>query len=227
MRLGILFSGGKDSVYSCYLAKKYNHDVCCLISLISKNKNSYMFHTPNISYTKTQADLMGIPLILKKTKGNKEKELDDLFEILKKAKKNYNLDGIVTGAVYSVYQASRIQKICSELNLEVFNPLWQMNEEDLLKELFDNDFEIIISGIFAYPLTKEYLGLKLDKDLIDKLKLFKEKYKISLIGEGGEFETFVLDCPLFKKRLILKSFDCSCETENSCYMNAFLESVKK
>jgi diphthamide synthase (EF-2-diphthine--ammonia ligase) len=28
-----------------------------------------------------------------------------------------------------------------------------------------------------------------------------KKYKIHPVGEGGEFETFVLDCPLFERPL--------------------------
>ena len=42
MKLGVLFSGGKDSSLALYKAGK----VEVLITLDSKNKDSYMFHTP-------------------------------------------------------------------------------------------------------------------------------------------------------------------------------------
>ncbi|PIO08781.1 TIGR00289 family protein, partial [Candidatus Pacearchaeota archaeon CG10_big_fil_rev_8_21_14_0_10_34_12] len=132
MKLGILFSGGKDSSYAAYLAKKHRHELTCLISVFSENKNSYMFHTPSISRVKEQAQAMNIPLITKKTKGVKEKELQDLENAIKKAKEKYKIKGIVTGAVESIYQSSRIQRICNKLNIEVFNPLWQKDQIELL-----------------------------------------------------------------------------------------------
>ena len=127
-KCAILFSGGKDSCYAAYLAKRKGYELTCLISIFSKNKESYMFHTPSIKNTKQQAEVMNLPLIIQKTKGEKEKELTDLEKVIKKAKAEYGLDTIVTGALYSVYQTSRIQKICDKLNLECFNPLWHRDE---------------------------------------------------------------------------------------------------
>src|SRR3989338_3624305 len=158
MKLGVLFSGGKDSTYSAYLEKQKGNELVCLISVFSENKESYMFHTPCIEQTKKQAKVMEIPLIIQKTKGKKEKELDDLEKAIQKAKTKYKIQGIVTGALYSVYQSSRIQKICNKLKLKCINPLWQKNEIEYLKELIKNKFKIIITGVFAYPLNESWLG---------------------------------------------------------------------
>ena len=201
MKLGVLFSGGKDSTFATLLAKKEGYEISCLISVASDNKESYMFHTPSIEKTKKQAEVMNIPIILEKTKGKKEDELKDLKSAIKKAVQKYKIEGIVTGAVESVYQASRIQKICNELNIECFNPLWQKNQFELLEDLIKNKFEVIIVGVFAYPLDEKWLGRKIDKKFIEEMKKLNEKYKINPAGEGGEFETFVLDCPLFKRKL--------------------------
>jgi len=201
MKLAVLFSGGKDSTYAAYLAKKTGYEIACLITVLSKNKDSYMFHTPSIDKTKQQAKVMGIPLIVEKTKGKKESELKDLERAIRTAKKKYKIQGVLTGAIESVYQASRIQKICYKLELECFNPLWQKDQTELLKDLIKNKFKVIITAVSAYPLTKDWLGRKIDKSFIEDAKKLKEKYKIHIAGEGGEFETFVLDCPLFKRKL--------------------------
>lgn len=200
-KYAVLFSGGKDSVYSAYLAKKKGYELACLISIFSENKESYMFHTPSISKVKEQAKVMEIPLIIQKTKGKKEIELIDLEKSIKKAKQDFKIQGIITGAIASKYQASRIQKICDKLNLQCFNPLWQKDEFEYLSELIKNKFRIIITGVFAYPLNESWLGRKIDKRFIEDVKELYKKYKIHPAGEGGEFETFVLDCPLFKKSL--------------------------
>lgn len=204
MRAAILFSGGKDSSYSAYLSKKAGYELICLITIYSQNPDSYMFHTPSIDKTKKQAEVMNIPLITDKTKGEKEIELKDLERAITKAKDKYKIDTLVTGALHSDYQAKRIQKICEKLKIKCFNPLWHKDEIEYLNELVDNKFKIIITGVAAYPLNESWLGREINKEFINEITELKEKYKIHPAGEGGEFETFVLDCPLFEKGLKVK-----------------------
>lgn len=215
MKLASLFSGGKDSIYSAYLAKKQGHEIVCLITILSKNKESYMFHTPSIEKTKYQASSMNLPLMISKTKGEKEEELKDLIKAIKKVIKKYKIEGITTGAIQSVYQASRIQKICDELNIKCVNPLWHTNEVNYLNDLIKNKFKVILTGVFAYPLNQSWLGREINKEFIQEVTKLNEKYKISMIGEGGEYETFVLDCPLFSKPLNISGYKDFKEGENS------------
>ena len=206
----MLFSGGKDSCYALYKAQKTD-EVACLISVISKNKESYMFHTPNISLTKLQAEAIGIPLIQKSTEGRKEDELKDLKSAIRDAIGTHKIEGIVTGAIESVYQAKRVQKICNELNIWCFNPLWMKDQKELLHELVENGFHIIITGIFAYPLDEKWLGRKIDEKVIDELAVLEEKYQMNPAGEGGEIETTVIDAPFFKKRVEIIESDIKAE----------------
>jgi len=200
-KLGVLFSGGKDSMYAAYLADKEGYEISCLITIISQNPDSYMFHTPSVGRVKEQAEVMNIPLITCKTEGEKEKELEDLERVIRQAIDDFEIEGIVSGAVESVYQASRIQKICNKLGIECFNPLWQKGQFELLDDLIDRGFEVIVTGVFAEGLGKEWLGRKIDKKFIEEIKELNEKYGLSVSGEGGEFESFVLNCPLFGKKL--------------------------
>jgi predicted ATP pyrophosphatase (TIGR00289 family) len=208
MRVGVLFSGGKDSSLALYKAKKF-HDVVCLISLISKNPESYMFHIPNIELTKLQAEAIGLPLIQMITKGEKEKELKDLKKALNLAKKKFKIEGAVTGAIRSIYQSSRIQRICKEIDLQCLNPLWSKDQIKLLNELVGKNFKVIISGVFAFPLDKSFLGKIIDKEMVEKLKQFMERYKLNPAGEGGEIETTVIDAPFFNKRIEILDYEIS------------------
>jgi ABC transporter with metal-binding/Fe-S-binding domain ATP-binding protein len=201
MRLAVLFSGGKDSTYAAWLAKKEGYELSCLVSIESENKHSFMFHTPSISKVEKQAEAMGIPLIKVKTKGEKEKELGDLEEAIKKAVAEYGVEGVVTGAVESVYQASRVQKICNKLGIECFNPLWQKDPEEYWKEMLNLNFKIVIAGVAADGLGENLLGREINAKELNQLKKLSNIHKFHLGFEGGEAETFVLDCPLFKKSL--------------------------
>ncbi|MGV8150308.1 MAG: diphthine--ammonia ligase [Candidatus Woesearchaeota archaeon] len=204
MKLAVLFSGGKDSCLAMHYAMKY-HKIACLISIISESEESYMFHVPNIELTKLQAKMMNIPIIIQKTVGEKEKELKDLEKAIKLAITKYHVEGVVTGAVESAYQASRVQKICSKLKIECFNPLWQKDQMGILQELIEKKFEILIVGTFAEGLN-DILGRTIDERFISDMKRLSDKYKINPAGEGGEYESFALNAPFFKKRIeILKS----------------------
>jgi diphthine-ammonia ligase len=200
MKLGVLFSGGKDSTLALQKAEE-KADVVCLITLISENKESFMFHTPNINVTALQAEALGLPLIRKMTEGKPEEELKDLDAAIMQAINDFKIEGVVTGAVESVYQATRIQQICNKLDVWCVNPLWKKNQKDLLEETVSAGFNTVISGVFAYSLDKAWLGKKIDQALIEKLVALSEKYGLSPSGEGGEIETTVLDAPLFKKKI--------------------------
>ncbi len=201
MNLGALFSGGKDSTFAIYLAKECGYHVSCLISIFSKNPYSYMFHTPSISKVERQANALNIPLLIHETEGEEGKELVDLEAAIKRAKEQYQIEGIITGAIESIYQARRIQSICNKLDIECFNPLWQKDQFELLEDLIQNKFEVMITAAAAYPLDASWLGRKIDREFIREIRLLHEKYSINPAGEGGEFETFVLDCPLFTQGL--------------------------
>jgi len=199
-KLGILFSGGKDSTLALHKVAEKN-EVACLITLISSNKESYMFHTPNIDITSLQAKALELPLLRRKTKGEREKELLDLEAAVAMAIDEFKIEGLVTGAIESVYQSTRIQRICDRLRIQCINPLWRKDQKALLEELVVNGYRVIISGIFAYPLDSSWLGKEIGTELISHLVQLREKYGVSPSGEGGEIETTVLDAPLFRKAI--------------------------
>ena len=201
MKLGVLFSGGKDSCMAAYLAKKQGHEIVCLITIYSKNPDSYMFHTSSIKKTKHQAKVMNLPLIIIKTEGEKEKELLDLEIAIRKAKKEYKIEGVINGALASNYQKSRIEDICKKLKLSSLAPLWQKDGFEYLDDIIRNKFRVIITAVSAYPLSASWLGREIDERFIEDIRNLYEKYKVHPAGEGGEFETFVLYCPLFERPL--------------------------
>jgi diphthine-ammonia ligase len=198
--LGVLFSGGKDSVFACRRAMETD-SVICMITIVSENPDSYMFHTPNVRWAHLIAEAIGVPQLAWPTRGEEEAELSDLRDAIAAAKERYGIEGVVTGAIESVYQAARVQRICRELDLWCYNPLWQIDQLEYLRLLVSEGFEVIVTGVFAYPLDESWVGARIDDRLIRELEFLQNRYGINPSGEGGELETFVLDGPIFRKRI--------------------------
>jgi len=218
LRLGVLFSGGKDSTYSAYIMQRQNYELACLITMRSANKESFMFQSAGVEMAELQAEAMGLPLVVGKTKGEKEKELMDLEKTIKTAKERYKLEGIVSGALFSTYQRDRIEKICDKLGLKIFAPLWHKPQEEEMRELLANGFTFVLSAVAAEGLDKSWLNRVIMLDDVKVLQKLHEKNKIGIAGEGGEFESIVLDCPLFKRRIIIEEMEMREEGKNSAHI---------
>jgi len=204
LRLASLLSTGKDSIYATQVMMRQNYEISCFCTIQSENKDSYMFHTPTIDVAKYQAQSCGIPLLIGLTKGEKEDELEDLKSLLLCAKEKYKIDGVVTGALFSTYQRDRVQKICQELGLVCKNPLWHKNQEEYMYELIKNGYIFIFSKVMSEGLDDSFVGKIIDVNDILRLKQINDSVGINMAGEGGEFETLVLDCPIFNKALDIK-----------------------
>jgi len=209
VKLGVLCSSGKDSHSAAYIMQKQNYELTCLITMKSLNPESYMFQSAGVEMVELQAEAMGLPLVMFETKGEKEKELEDLEKAILLAKKEHKIEGIVSGALFSTYQRDRIEKICDKLGLKIFSPLWHKPQLQHMKDVVK--FEVVLSAVAADGLDESWLGRKIDEDMIEELE---KKNFLNIAGEGGEFESLVLDCPLFKKKIELvsvrKEMDTSC-----------------
>lgn len=204
MKLAALFSGGKDSTYALYKMLQQGHEIKYLLTVFPESQESWMFHYPCIELTKLQAEALGIKQIIKKTKGEKGKELEDLKKALKEAK---SIEGIVSGAVASEYQKNRIDGICKELGLKSIAPLWKEDPEKLFKEEIESGFEIVITAVSTAGLDENWLSRKIDLNTIEELKNLSKKFGFNLGFEGGEAETLVLNAPIFKKKIEIDNID--------------------
>ena len=217
MKVAVLFSGGKDSTMAYYKAIEDGHEVKYLVSLISDNPSSYLFHVANIHIAELSAQALGVEFIKKVTKGIKEEELEDLTNILKELKDN-GVEAIYSGALHSVYQKSRIDKICDELGLKSCAPLWHSDPEDYMREIIELGFEVIITSVSAEGLDESWLGKKIDYSVLDDIIKLNKKYGMHMAFEGGEAETLVLDGPPFSKKIKIIDSEVIWDRDNGFYL---------
>ncbi len=214
LKLGVLFSSGKDSTAAAHIMQQQNYELTCLITLKSTNPDSYMFQTAGTELVELQAQAMNLPIIVQSTSGEKEIELLDLEKAIKTAQEKYKLDGIVSGALFSTYQRDRIEKICDQLGLKIFSPLWHKSQEEHLRSLIAQGFQIILTAIAAEGLDRTWLNRPLTPKDVDKLHSLHQKLGLNVSGEGGEFESLVLDCPLFNQQIIIEKVEIISENKN-------------
>lgn len=204
MKLASLFSGGKDSTYAMYKAKQDGHSIECLISAFPKSDESHLLHYPNISATSLQAKSMKIPQIVTRINSTDPQiELEELQNMLKKAKKDFGIEGIIHGGLFSDYQRIRFETLGNNLNLKVVSPLWNIDQKNYLKELLDSKFKFIMTSVTSAGLDETWLGREITMPDVEKLERLSSKHGFNLTFEGGEAETFVLDCPLFSSPIVI------------------------
>ena len=205
MKLAALFSGGKDSAYAIHLAKKSGYSVDVLLTIFPYSDESHLLHYPNIRFTSLQSESMKIPQLTEQlTSTDAKNESEALDKLIISAKENYSIDGIVHGGILSEYQKDNFSTICEKNNLKIVSPLWNMEPESYMKELLSENFEYIISTVSSDGLNDSWLGRIIREDDLIELKKLQQKFDFNLNFEGGEAETFVTNCPLFEKSIIIQ-----------------------
>ena len=198
MKLAALFSGGKDGTYSIFLAKKQGHEIKCLLSVFPKSDESHLLHHPNLQWTHLQSQSMQIPqLTIKSEFDETDNEINSLEKILIQAIDEYQIEGLVHGGIQSQFQKEKFENLCNKLNLKSITPLWNRNSLEYMNELISSNFVFIITSVSSGGLDDSWLGKIITKNDIDTLYALSQKFGFNLNFEGGEAETFVVDCSLF------------------------------
>lgn len=199
MRLAALYSGGKDSTLAMYTAMQMGHDIPYIVTIRPADKASWVFHTPNLSTVPLMAEAMGVEQIVADSDGT---EAGDL-EALRLALADLDVDGVVTGALWSDYQWDRMNLVCGDLGLCVLSPLWRKSQDEAYDLMCSSGVDAIIVGVFAEGLDERWLGRHLDMDAKRELLALRDRYGISIMGEGGEYESMTLDSPMHSKKLVI------------------------
>ena len=201
MRLAALFSGGKDSAFAAYLATQMGHEIRFLVNIMPQVESSWIFHTPNLDAVPYMAEAMDIPLIRVDSDGTEQGDMDALRDALD----GLDIDGVAVGALWSDYQWDRMNLILGDLDLVMVAPLWRKDQDMAYDEMVNAGIDAVIVGVFAEGLDEGWLGRHLDPDTKNDLLALRDRYGVSIMGEGGEYESMVLDSPMFRKRLNIVS----------------------
>ena len=197
MRLASLYSGGKDSTFSLYLMEQSGHDIPYLVNIVPEDTASWIFHTPNLSVVPLMAESMGKELVTAKSSGTEEGDMEGLRNALD----GLDVKGVVSGAIWSDYQWDRMNIVCGDLGLKLMAPLWRKDQDMLMDQFIDSGIRSMIVGCYAEGLGEEWLGRIIDRQAVEELKAIRTRTGISIMGEGGEYESLTIDSPMHSRPL--------------------------
>lgn len=207
MKLFSLFTGGKDSTLAIKKMLDAKYDIDAVITFFSNNPYSYMFHTINVEWTYLHAVSMNMEHYAFKTEGIKEKELLDLKKAFMMMKE-LGYKGVVVGAIASRYQKNRVDETAKKAGLKVYTPLWGYNQEKLMYKYLNEKIEFMIISVSSLGLDESHLGWIIkEREDVDKLVYLSRKYHFNPTGEGGEYETFVINTPFFRYKIEIQEFE--------------------
>jgi ABC transporter with metal-binding/Fe-S-binding domain ATP-binding protein len=212
-----LFSGGKDSSWALHRARAAGLNVTRLLTVHpGDDSESYMYHVPETRLAGLAAESVGLPLVevdvddatLTGTDAaaRGDAELEPLEAALRDLQREVDLAGVTAGAVESAFQTSRLRDMCERLGIDLYAPLWGEEPRALARAMLDAGFEILIVQVAADGLDESWLGRRLDADALADLERLNDERGVHVLGEGGEFETLVVDGPHMDRRLDL-SYD--------------------
>lgn len=216
MKFVALISGGKDSFFNIHHCLSRGHELVALANLYPINKedeiDSHMFQTVGHDIIDNYGECLGKPLIRRGIVGKssnlnleyeitQDDEIEDLYELLKEIKQQYpEIEAVSCGAILSQYQRTRVENVCDRLGLTSLAYLWQRNQMELMQEMCQNKLDARMIKVAAIGLNENHLGKSITEMLPVMMRL-NQLYDVHICGEGGEFETIVLDSPIFVKKL--------------------------
>lgn len=194
-----MYSGGKDSTFAMYVAEQMGHDIPYLVTVRPEDSASWIFHTPNLSVVPAMAEAMGRELVTIASDGTEGGDLKAMSEVLS----GLDIDGIVVGALWSDYQWDRMNMVCGDLGLIVLAPLWRKDQDMIYDEMVSAGISAVVAGVFAEGLDGDWLGRPLDMDAKTELCRLRDRYGISIMGEGGEYESMTVDSPMHLRSIAI------------------------
>lgn len=228
MKFVALVSGGKDSFFNVLHCLKQGHQLVATANLYPADESqqeldSYMFQTVGHDVVSYYEKCTGLPIFRHPIKRGGSKnlemnytrtlndEIEDLYSLLLEVKTAVpDIEAVSVGAILSSYQRTRVEDVCMRLNLIVLSYLWQRDQLELMTEMcsmsknLDNEAEECgkldarIIKVAAVGLDQSHLNKSLPQ-IFPTMKKLNQLYDVHICGEGGEFETMVLDAPFFIK----------------------------
>ena len=209
MKVAVMYSGGKDSSNAIDYCKDKNWEITHLISIKPNRTDCYLYHFATVELTQEMAKILGVKHIYANCNvADPVQEAKIVENIVCDILKDVKIDAVVLGGVgLQETQLKSLQKVLLPHKVEVFATHAGHDQEEVLLDMLNKGYKMIISAVASDGLQK-WLGKEITLDNFKALKSDAVKYGFDLLGEGGYYDTFVYDAPIFNKKLVIDDFSC-------------------
>ena len=199
MKVAVMYSGGKDSTMALSYALDQGWDVQSLISVKPKSTESFLYQYATVEWTRLSSEALDIPVIhLKSEKIGPKEEADELEQVFK----NLKVDAILAGGVgLQKTQIREWRRVAEKYGMKLIVPYENLTSEELFEKTINSGFDIMLTDVASDGLGPEWIGKKLNKENAEEFKILSKKFGFDILGEGGYYNTFVLDGPIFNKKI--------------------------
>ena len=200
MKVVASWSGGKDSCFACFKALEQGYKVSHLVNFISREFRRVSFHGTRAHLISRQAQAIGIPLA-QSTVPPDMSLYERIFKQAVSSLKRSGVEGMVFGDIYLQEHRDWIERVCGELGITPILPLWNMTPEHVLSDFVEAGFKAVVVSAKANIFDREWLGRLTDRKFLVDIKNLQLVKELDVCGEHGEYHTFVVDGPLFARRV--------------------------
>ncbi len=199
MKVAVMYSGGKDSTMALKYALEQGWEIDSLVSVKPKNTESFLYQYATVEWTVLSAEALGIPVIqINSQKIGPKEEADELEQIFKKLK----VDAILVGGVgLQKTQIREWRRVAGKFGIKLIVPYENLTSEELFDKTINSGFDIMLTDVATDGLGPEWLGKRLNKENVEEFKRLSKKFGFDILGEGGYYNSLVLDGPIFNKRI--------------------------
>jgi len=191
------WSGGKDSCLALYLAIQKGAIPKALLTVLREDGKRSRSHGLPISVFQQQALALGIPLVVCKSSWDDyERNFIDTISEFRKEGIEYGVFGDIDLEAHLEW----VERVCSSVQIQSYEPLWKKPRRDLLDKFFQLGFMATIIAVKQGTLDSSFLGRTLNDEVITEM----ENAGIDASGEEGEYHTVVTNGPIFHHAVVIK-----------------------
>jgi predicted ATP pyrophosphatase (TIGR00289 family) len=204
MKVAVMYSGGKDSTFAIDYCLRKGWDIRYLLSVKPSRKDCYLFHYATVEHTVHLAQMLGVKHILA---GCDVADPALEAQIVKDIVAQHPVDAVVLGGTgLQETQIRSIQQALRPLGIEAFASHAGLDHDQVMQQMLDAGYTFIISQYAVEGLGPEWLGRVIDRKAFAELIERSKRFGFHCGGEGGHYDSFTIDGPIFKARIdILKA----------------------
>ncbi len=192
------WSGGKDSCLALYMAIRNGGIPKALLTMLTEDGERTRSHGFPVGVVQCQAEALGIPLVVRKS------SWDDYEGNFLSAIRKFKRDSVEYGVFGDIDLEPHLQwveRVCSSVAIQPYEPLWKRERPDLLNEFLGLGFKATIVAIKQGALDNSFLGRILDQQVIIDI----EKAGCDVSGEEGEYHTVVTEGPIYSSAIHIET----------------------